>query len=266
MHPAPQHLADGDRSHTHVTPRGHLRADPRTPIVVDTDDRVITPPLTREDSGLDRRIVLHGPMPVEMIRRDVEQHGHVRVQRRRQVDLEGRQLEHIGPRRRRRRQVQHRLADIATDFRIEAKLLQHVANQGRGRRLAVGAGDADDARLLASLRRADRAEEQLDIADHFAARLARLEHKRVRAWMCQRHPGAEHQRRHIAPVDACKIAHAHAGSLCRRPRRRLVVPAKHFGPAGRKRKCRRDARARKPEDRDGLPAIAVDLDHGVTGS
>ena len=44
---------------------------------------------------LDRRIVLHGPVPVEMIRRDIEQDADRRRERGRKIDLERRALDDV---------------------------------------------------------------------------------------------------------------------------------------------------------------------------
>jgi hypothetical protein len=60
---------------------------------------------------------------------------------RHQIDLEGRQLQHIDAVLDRLAQQEHRLADIAADIAVTAGRLEQMAGERRRRRFAVGAGD-----------------------------------------------------------------------------------------------------------------------------
>ena len=85
-----------------------------------------------------------------MVRRDVEQRRGIGGKRRAEVDLEGRQLEHIGEARRKLRKIEDGVADIAAKSdRPAAHLQQMRGERGRGG-FAVGAGDDHDfgARIL----------------------------------------------------------------------------------------------------------------------
>ena len=61
-------------------------------------------------------------------------------------------------------------ADVAADAGVAAGAGADVAEQGRGGRLAVGAGDGDDLRPLVLGRGVDGAGEQLDVAEDLDAR------------------------------------------------------------------------------------------------
>jgi hypothetical protein len=114
------------------------------PGIVDAHDGGIARPLAREHPRFDRCIGLHRAVPVEMVGRQVEQRADLRLEAGHQVDLVGRQLEHIDPPRQRRRQQKGRGADVAADLGIAPGRPQHVAGKRGGGRLAVGAGDRDD--------------------------------------------------------------------------------------------------------------------------
>ena len=113
-------------------------------------------PCLREHARLHGGIVFHRAMAVEMVRRDVGEDADVGLQPRHQVDLEGGKLQHIDAALRRLAQQEHRLADVAAHIDVEPRLRQHMADQRRRRRLAVGAGDGDDARTRGLRPRARR--------------------------------------------------------------------------------------------------------------
>ncbi len=71
----------------------------------------------------------------------------------------------------RRLQRQDRGADIAAHLGVEAGTAHQMRDQRRGSRFAVGAGDGDERRVRRVA--APLAAEQLDVADHLDAGLAR---------------------------------------------------------------------------------------------
>jgi hypothetical protein len=101
--------------------------------------------------------------------------GGVRLQAGGQVELVGRQLQHIDRPAVHVLEAEHADADVAADAGVAAGAGADVADQGRGRRLAVGAGDGDDLRALVGRGGVDRAGEELDVAEDLdAGRLGAL--------------------------------------------------------------------------------------------
>ena len=103
-----------------------------------------------------------------MVLADVDENTHGRIERGREVDLIGRDLDYVRATAARRLERQDRRAEIAADLSIVAGMLQEIGGQRRGGGFAVGAGDRDErraGRLAASL-----AAEQLDVADHLDTR------------------------------------------------------------------------------------------------
>ena len=119
---------------------------------------------------LDRRVILHRPVTVEMIRREIEQQADARVERGREIDLEGRTFDDMD-------------AGFATaapgrgsacrycrpSATSQPRLAQDMGDQRRGRALAIGAGDRDERRAPGAILCA-LAAEQFDVADDFDAR------------------------------------------------------------------------------------------------
>ena len=66
-----------------------------------------------EDLRLGCDVTRHPAMAVEMVGRDVEQHGDPAGERGRQLELVGRKLEHVAAVMAERRQAERGLADIA---------------------------------------------------------------------------------------------------------------------------------------------------------
>jgi hypothetical protein len=62
--------------------------DVGAPFVIDADERRIAAILLSEHSRLDGGVILHGAVPVEVVRRDVDQNAGVGLEARHQVDLE----------------------------------------------------------------------------------------------------------------------------------------------------------------------------------
>ena len=113
--------------------------------VVDTEDRRVALALALEDPQLGGRVGLERAMTVEVVGRDVEQHGHVGAKLLDALELEARELAHDRPPRLdAARQRRERVADVAGAGAGHAAALEHGGSQQRGRGLAVGSGDADD--------------------------------------------------------------------------------------------------------------------------
>ena len=121
-------------------------------------------PAGAEDLALRVDVSCHGSVAVEVVRRDVQEHGDVEGRLDGQIELVGGKLQDEGAVARHRREVEGGGSQIAADADAAGPgRAQQVADERRRRRLAVGAGDADVARLR------QRAPEQLDVADHLDA-------------------------------------------------------------------------------------------------
>ena len=118
-------------------------------------------------SARGRGVRLHGPVPVEMVLGDVEDHAHVRPAARRPVQLEARQLgrEHLhaglG-----QQHVGHRQPDVPArarrHARLEADRLEHRGGGG----LSVGTGHREPRAAGAEQLGGVGAPRQLDVAPH----------------------------------------------------------------------------------------------------
>ena len=73
---------------------------------------------------LDCGVALHRAVTIEMIFRDIQQDADGRFQRRRKIDLIGRNLQNVGAARLERRERQNGHADIAAHLRVNAGALQ----------------------------------------------------------------------------------------------------------------------------------------------
>ena len=198
---------------------------------------------------LDRGIGFERAVAVEVVGRDVEQHADGRIEARRQVDLEGRALDHMEAAAAGRLQRQDRLADIAAKRHLAAGGGDEMGDQRRRRRLAVGAGDGDERRLRAMA--PPLAAEQLDVADDLDAGGLGADHRPVRRRMGERHARRQHQRREALPVGDVQIddrrcrrrAPRRPHSRCR-PRRR-PSPRRRQAPARWRGRSRRGRRPRR---------------------
>ena len=158
-----------------------------------------------------------------------------------------------------RRQIEDRHADVAAHRDFAPGLLEHMGDQRRGRRFAIGAGDRDKRRV----RRSDAAlaDKELDVADDRNPRLVRKIDGPMRLRMGQRHAGREHKHPEAAPIGLSEIDQRDARGFGALPSRRAVVPGGHFGAAGDKRPRRRQPRAAKAEESDALSAQGLDRRH-----
>ena len=208
----------------------------------------------RDEALLDRRVFRDRAVPVEMVRRDVEEDADRRLQAWCEVDLKRRHLNDMDAVARGRLKRQDRRADVAAHLHVAAGLAQDVGDERRRRRLAVGAGDGDERRVGRKLRAL--AAEQLDVADDLDAGGFRQPRRPVRLGMGQRHAGREDQRRKARPVRGAKIGGLDPLPLrpspsprrCRRRRRpaprRFSAPAPSPAPSRRARTARRCGRRR----------------------
>ena len=98
-------------------------------------------------------------MALEMVGREVQPDRDVGAEAARQIELVGRHFEHVGAPLAGRLEIERGAADIAADGDRTGDR-EHVAEQRRRRRLAVGAGDRDEAGAAFRL-----APQKLDVAD-----------------------------------------------------------------------------------------------------
>ena len=184
--------AEGNRRSLLNTPLQHRQSE----LIVEADRRNFG---AINEALFDRRIIFDRPVPVEMIRRDVQHHADGRLQRRSQIDLKRRQFDHVKTLWRRVVERQHGAPDITAELYVAARVTENVRDQRRRRRLAVGAGDADEWRIRRM--RGTFPRENLDIADDLDTAVLRHAHGPVRLGMRQRHARSENQRRKLRPVS-----------------------------------------------------------------
>ena len=159
--------------------------------------------------------------------------------------------------RRRRREVKHRHADIAAELHVAPGLPQHVGDQRRRRRFAVGAGDGDQ-RRVGRARRA-LAGEQFDVADHLDAGRLRPLDRPVRLRVGQRHAGRQQQGVEARPIGLAQIDQGKLGRLGARGL--AVVPRSDLRAAGDQRARGREPGAAEAEQRDAAPGEGRDRRH-----
>ena len=141
-------------------------------------------------------------------------------------------------------------ADIAADLDVDSRMSKKMRDERGSGRFAIGAGDRDEGRAARDF--AAFAAEQLDVADDFDARLARLEDGPVRRGMRQRNAGRKDERGEGAPVGAGEILDPQSRRARLLPRVLIVVPD-IYARAARDESLRGDeAGAAQAEDRDGL--------------
>ena len=194
INPAARGLHYRDRHDCGGAGAPQLVGDRTADRVVDADNRGSGRALMRENAPFCGDIARHPAMPVEMVWRDVEQHGDIEGERVDQLELKRAGFEDIGAVAAERRQRQSRRAEIAADLHLPPCGGQNVADQRRRRRFAVGAGDPDIACI------GPRPAEQLDIADDFGAGRAGACHDGMRRGMEVRNAGRQHQRRDLPPI------------------------------------------------------------------
>ena len=222
--------------------------------IVAVEHRDVAALLVREQARLGRAVVGRVGVAVEMIGGQVEQHADGAGGSSHPLELEARHLGHRGVPALAARHGVGRAACRGCRRRTTRRpcALQHVAEQHRGRALAVRAGDGED-------RAAQQARRQLDLAPHRRCRARRRAQHRMRA----RHAGARHDQvdaverlalrrrrraarrrpasRHRAPRAGVALEHAHARAA--RGERRAPPPRPGARGADRPRHAGRPARS-----------------------
>ncbi len=229
------------------------------PVVVDPDDRGAALLHSGDQALLHRRIVAQRSMTIQVVLGDVDENADRRIERRREVDLVGGDLDHVHTTRPRRLEREDGGADIAADLGIVTGGAREMGGERSGGRLAVGAGDRHErggGRLAATL-----AAEQLDVADHLDRRSLRAPDRPVRRRMGERHAGREHQRGDSRPVDPTQVGGRYARTRGLGEGIGIVVPAHDVGAAAQQRARSGQTRAAQTEDRHPSAGEAGDRDH-----
>ena len=195
-----------------------------------------------------------------MVGRDVEPDRDVGAEALEQLELVGRQLQHIDAVVAERRQIEHAAADIAADLAAPAGLVEDVADQGRRGRLAVGAGYTDEPRLRL------RAGQKLDVADDLLAGRARRRRHGMGLGQTARNAGTDDECRHARPIDGRRLDDGDAGLGRRLARSGIVVPGDKVDPGGLERSRGRQAGARQPQHDERRTLQHAKIDHGLTGA
>ncbi len=242
-----------------LPPVGAARRDGAAERVVDPDDGEIG---RGDEALLDRRVLRDRAVPVEMVRRDVEEDADRRLQAWCEVDLKRRHLNDMDAVARGRLKRQDRRADVAAHLHVAAGLAQDVGDERRRRRLAVGAGDGDERRVGRELRAL--AAEQLDVADDLDAGGFR----RASPTSAARDGSAARRARGSAPQSAtsrrCEDRRSRSPALAAFA---IAVGAVVAGddprPAAFQRQRRREPRAAEPEQRDGAAGEGGGGGHAV---
>jgi len=171
-------------------PRRQAR-QPRRAGIVAAQDRQPIRPLKADQVRFGGRIRFQRPVPVEMVRRDIEDSPQRRAGRR-QLKLKAAQFHdhHVGwPDG--GQHVQQHVADVAADMRHPPGGAAHRPDQRGGCRLAGAAGDADRPRRAAG-------QEKLGVVGHGHAAPQGFRHQ----WSGQRHAAGDAQ--HIRVIEQAK--------------------------------------------------------------
>ncbi len=234
--------------------RLEILEDRLAPVVVAPDDgeigRLDQPPL-------DRSVILHRPVPVEMIRRQIEQHADARVERGREIDLEARTFDDISALGRARATAAPGRGSASRYCRPSARRTPPRAGYGRSSAVVVllplvpvmatsGAPGAMDRALAA---------EQFDVADDLDARRCAMATVQCGSGWVSGTPGARTSaaKRDQSGADADRTSDSpspSASALSRAARR--IVPGAHQGAAGEQGPGGGQAGAAETEQRDGL--------------
>ncbi len=201
---------------------------------------------------------------VDMIFADIDQDTDGRIERRREIDLVGRHLDHMHAPLARRLQRQDRGADIAAHLGVVPCHPHQMRDQCGGGGLAVGAGDRDERRV----RRVtlSLATEQLYVADHLDASSACHQHAPMRRGMGQRRARRQYQRGKARPVHGAQIGGDEAGFRGVSEPVGAVVACDHFGAARPQRMTACKAGAAEAEHRNHLARKGSDGDQDITAA
>src|SRR6267142_6121196 len=117
------------------------------PAVVDVDNGGAAVLHARDQALLDGGVVRQRPVAIEVILGDVEQDPDRGIERRRKVDLVGRDFDHVYASDARRLEREDGGADIAAELNVMAGAGEEMRAERRRGRFPVGAGDGDERRL-----------------------------------------------------------------------------------------------------------------------
>src|ERR1700730_6253399 len=112
-------------------------------VVVDSDHREIG---IFHQPCLDRGIISHRAVTVQVIWRDIQKHAHGWIERWRKSDLKRRALDDMNARLRRRRQCEDRDAAIAANLDRETEAPEKMRNERRRRGFSIRAGNRHERR------------------------------------------------------------------------------------------------------------------------
>ena len=163
----------------------NCHGDVGAPFVIHANHRRVIGVLLQEHPGLDRRVIVHAAVTVQMVRRQVGQNAHIRFQSRHQVNLKGGKLEHIDAAFHRRPHQENRGADVSAHVNIPAQCLKDMADERRGGGFAIGPGNRNNPRARAR----NFPLEHFRVADDFNPGGLGLHHRPVRLRMGERHTG-----------------------------------------------------------------------------
>ena len=229
-------------------------------LVVDADHGAVADLLAGEDVLLGGDIARQIAMAIDMVGRDVEPHRDMGVEGLQQFELVGRQLQHVEAALAQRRQVERAAADIAADLAAHAGLGEDMADQRRRRRLAVGAGDGDEPRLVLGAR------QQLDVADDRLAGGARRGGHGMRLGKGAGNARADDQRGDARPVDARGVGDVQPGLHGGIARGGVVVPADAVDAGRLQGASGRQAGARQPQHDERRTFQHAEIDHPLTAA
>ena len=249
-------LGTGNGNHHLVALGLEILVDGAGAIVVDADHRRARRRLAVENQLFGGNVVVHGAVAVQVIGADIEQHRHVEGDRHGEFELEGGHLQHIGPALAQGIEVKRRNAQVAAHFRLAARDLQDVPDEGRGGGLAVGAGDPDESRFALG------ADQQLGVADDLEAGGAGHFDHRMLVGPALGNAGAEDQGGQLTPVAAVKVDQGNVGLAGLGAGVLAVVPGPHVGLGLGQRLRRRQPRAAEPEDGNGKTGEGEHGNHG----
>ena len=254
----------GRRNGDHMV--GEHRGEVRAGGLIDADegDRVRAERL--EQSGLGSDIALHAAVAVEVVGADVGQDGDVGGEGGGQVELVAGDLDDIGCDLGGGRQGQDADADIAADGDLHAGLFQDPADQGRGRRLAVGAGDGDHLRAQGGRGGGEGPGEQFDVADDRDIGSLRPVDGPVGLGVGQGRAGRQDEGREVRPVGRGQVLDLEPFGLGLHAAGDTVVPQDWLCAAGLEGAGGGDARATEAEHRDATTFEAGNRGHGLSGA
>ena len=145
--------------------------------------------------------------------------------------------------------------EVAANVDRKAGLMEDMTQQRGDRRLAVGAGDAEEPGGGLG------AQQQLDVADERDAGILGARRDRVRLGKGRRNAGRQHQRLERAEVGVGEAGDRNARAEGRVATGGVVVPGHDLRPGGEQRTRCGHARGTEPQDRVAFVVREGKLDH-----